>query len=341
MGAEQEDLYLECEKNPLVEPSTCDNSQPKTDVPRKRLRCLLKCLLHGLIVISIVLQLIGLWIWYTQYHVKSRPTSTESTNVLPINASGIHRATANSGQGSALDLPASLAPEREGVDHVYVVNLESRTDRKDMMSILMHYTELDVEFFPGTTPDTLGFVPGEDERPKSLTKGQLACWRSHMNVYRDIVSKGYRHALILEDDVDLEIDTKSLVVDMIPRLPKDWDLFYAGHCGYVNPKDQVDNRKPSLLKFHRTGCTHGYVISLRGAARLLYLLHKPTNPIDLMIMALAEQKSVQAFTTNPQWITQVRRPNDPSSIPGSDVNPLWEGLHNSTRALARANLDII
>ncbi|KAJ1975854.1 hypothetical protein H4R35_002959 [Dimargaris xerosporica] len=259
------------------------------------------------------------------------PASAESTTPLPIDMARTD---------GGIDLPQDVASKHGEVDHVYIINLKSRTDRRDLMSILMQYAGLDVEFFPGTTPDMLGLVPGKEQRPKSLSGAQLACWRSHMNVYQDIVTKGYRHALILEDDVDLEANTKDLLVEMIPRLPKDWDLFYAGRCGAVNTKDRVDNQSPSLLKFYKMGCTHGYMVSLRGARRLLYLLQKPTDAIDMMTLSPAEHHSLQAFTTEPPWIAQVRRPDDPTNIPSSAAGRMWEGLRNSTRVVALANLGL-
>ncbi|KAJ1972525.1 hypothetical protein H4R35_004625 [Dimargaris xerosporica] len=326
---------------PLVKPKASPNPMLDPDASGHRLRCMLKCLLSGLIVVAIALQIIGVAIWRHQRQATSRQASPK--DILPLvtaNEPVINQTITVNSTVIDLEFLANHAPEREEVDHVYVINLKSRTDRKDLMSILMQYAGLDVEFFPGTTPDTLGFVPGEKQRPKSLTKGQLACWRSHMNVYRDVMVQGYRHALILEDDVDLEIDTKDLLAEMIPRLPKDWDLFYAGFCGSVNNNDQVDELNPPLLRFYNTGCTHGYVVSLRGARRLLYLLQKPTGPIDLMILSLAHHNMTQVYATNPPWIAQVRRPDDPTNIPGSWGGRLWEGLRNSTRAMVLADLAI-
>ncbi|KAJ1973433.1 hypothetical protein H4R34_005076 [Dimargaris verticillata] len=330
----------------LQSPSPLDSATqplvgPKSDpeASSHRLRRMLKFILYGLIAIAVALQVIGAAVWRHQRQVTPHQASPkEIIPLLSANETDVHQTITVNSTVIDLDFAESLVPEREEVDHVYVVNLETRTDRRDLMSILMQYAGLDVEFFPGTTPGTLGFVPGAKQRPKSLTKGQLACWRSHMNVYRDVMIQGYRHALILEDDVDLEIDTKDLLAEMIPRLPNDWDLFYAGFCGSVNKNDRVDELDPPLLRFYNTGCTHGYVVSLRGAARLLYLLQKPTGPIDLMILTLAHHNVTQVFATNPPWIAQVRRPDDPTNIPGSWGGRLWEGLRNSTRAMALADL---
>ncbi|KAJ1972527.1 hypothetical protein H4R35_004627, partial [Dimargaris xerosporica] len=195
MDVEHQDVCLDAVESPLVKSSAYDENQRTTDLPQKRSRCLPRCLFYSFVILGIILQVVGIGFWYTQYRAKLQPASAESTTPLPIDM------TRTDG---GIDLPQNVTSKHGDVDHVYIINLKSRTDRRDLMSILMQYAGLDVEFFPGTTPDTLGFVPGKEQRPESLSGAQLACWRSHMNVYQDIVTKGYRHALILEDDVDLE-----------------------------------------------------------------------------------------------------------------------------------------
>lgn len=63
-----------------------------------------------------------------------------------------------------------------------------------------------------------------------LTSGVIACFHSHIRMWQDMVSKGYRTALIMEDDVDLEWDMDRLVPNAMRALPEDWDIVYLGHC---------------------------------------------------------------------------------------------------------------
>ncbi|KAJ1955699.1 hypothetical protein IWQ62_005472, partial [Dispira parvispora] len=199
--------------------------------------------------------------------------------------------------------------------HVYVVNLDKRTDRKDTMVNLLSFLEIPADFTKATTPDDLEFVPASATESK-VGMGRLACWRSHMNVYQQIVYNHLDHALILEDDVDLEMDVVKLAQDKLQHLPKDWDLFYLGHCStgkYVGP---IYNAEHGIRILHGGWCTHGYMVSQKGAQKLLGLLAQPDDAIDAMIAGLGMKGRLETYAAEPSIVAQIRRENDPSDIPG-------------------------
>ncbi|KAJ1650892.1 hypothetical protein IWQ61_008414 [Dispira simplex] len=78
-------------------------------------------------------------------------------------------------------------------------------------------------------PDEFGELP-TSARELNVGAHQVACRRSHMNVYQDIVHTDRTHAFVLEDDVDFEVDIENQVRDKLHYLPKDWGLFYLGSC---------------------------------------------------------------------------------------------------------------
>lgn len=61
-----------------------------------------------------------------------------------------------------------------------------------------------------------------------LTNGRLACWHSHWRVIRSIADGQDGAALILEDDVDMELDIRQRLLGVWDSLPSAWDIVFLG-----------------------------------------------------------------------------------------------------------------
>ncbi|EGP84767.1 unnamed protein product [Zymoseptoria tritici ST99CH_1A5] len=95
-----------------------------------------------------------------------------------------------------------------GFEKIFIINLATRTDRRDAFTLAAAFVGLQVEAVDAATKvDDKAWPPGPEEyRPNP---GGAGAWRSHMNVLRDIVDKGISSAIIMEDDVDWDIRVKS------------------------------------------------------------------------------------------------------------------------------------
>ena len=66
---------------------------------------------------------------------------------------------------------------------IFVINLPSRTDHRDSMSLAAALTDLRVEYVDGVTEvDKKSLPPGGTE--VNLDSGALGNWRAHMNIAR-------------------------------------------------------------------------------------------------------------------------------------------------------------
>ena len=63
-----------------------------------------------------------------------------------------------------------------------------------------------------------------------LTKERLACWHSHWQVIRLIADSKDDVSLVLEDDVDMELDTRQRLLGVWDSLPIGWDIVFLGKC---------------------------------------------------------------------------------------------------------------
>lgn len=110
-------------------------------------------------------------------------------------------------------------------DHIYVVNLPSRTDRRREMEAQLKQIgksleDPDVTLFPACRPDSQGPFP---------SIGARGCFLSHLGVLKDAETRG-GNILILEDDVALHDDFLRLAPNTLENLnANDWSIFYGGY----------------------------------------------------------------------------------------------------------------
>jgi GR25 family glycosyltransferase involved in LPS biosynthesis len=114
--------------------------------------------------------------------------------------------------------------------HIFAINLPSRTDRRDAMTLAAALTELDITWIDGVAgkdvPDKV--LPGDpNDRQPGFTVGNKGSWRAHMNVLQRwgvpaarvanpgslmwdhrIAQQNITSALILEDDADWDVRLK-------------------------------------------------------------------------------------------------------------------------------------
>jgi len=142
---------------------------------------------------------------------------------------------------------------------IYCINLERRTDRRKRAEAEFAREGLEVEFFRATD--------GRREAPQDLytTAAEYGCAMSHMRVWRDMVARGHRMALVLEDDVELLPNFKTKLEEIIKEatLVPNWDMIFMG---YITPifRRRVTNN----LYEAQPLATHSYLINLECARKL-------------------------------------------------------------------------
>ncbi|KAF2804636.1 uncharacterized protein BDZ99DRAFT_511561 [Mytilinidion resinicola] len=92
-----------------------------------------------------------------------------------------------------------------GFQKLFVLNLPSRTDHKDAVSLAAALSNLQLHWIDGVKgADVLhkALPPGDYQIPPDGVKG---CWRAHMNALLTVIQQNVSTALIMEDDVDWDI----------------------------------------------------------------------------------------------------------------------------------------
>ena len=180
----------------------------------------------------------------------------------------------------------------------FVINLPQSTDRKAYIKAQCESMYLSPVFIDAVNGKELSKSDIEkcvdQNRVKKLfgrelLLGEIGCALSHKKIYQKMVDENIPYAVILEDDATLEKDLP-IVVKKILTAPLSWELILLGHY-----KSNLTGLKSpiSLWSKHRIASsfilgrlvdfgfgTHGYMITLKGATKLLADLDSIQKPID-------------------------------------------------------------
>jgi hypothetical protein len=170
---------------------------------------------------------------------------------------------------------------------VCVINLDSRTDRREIFQreILPHFHGLPVDRISatlGTQIPGYGKAPYFRGRKRDRTwAARGGCTLSHRAALLHAKAKGWRHLLILEDDISIEAAPSPAFLASLQKALKStgFDICYLGFTDPVSPFRQLSDLGSGYTLHQVFGCstTHAYLHSTRSINRLLAVLPTPES----------------------------------------------------------------
>ena len=185
---------------------------------------------------------------------------------------------------------------RAAFDAIYVINLESRADRRDFVVEqllrvrgditcggkvpVIHYPAVVGKSLDAARLERAGFItrlgrlrleaPVEQKVwGMDLNYGAVGCALSHINLWLDISRRMFRRALVLEDDSIIPEHFLEAFGERILHVPADWELVYLSGLDTAKRGHllQVAEGVRYVPQMHRT--TNCYMVSASGCSRLL------------------------------------------------------------------------
>jgi collagen beta-1,O-galactosyltransferase len=241
----------------------------------------------------------------------------------------------------------STPTDTVGMDKVILISLERRPERRQRMFACLNELEINFELFNAIDGkqlnqsylDELGihYLPGwKDpwgERP--MTFGEVGCFLSHYFIWLKMIAEEINTVLILEDDVDFEPNFKQNVLhtlEEVERVNSNWDLVYVGRKPLVPDSEVIIPNTTNLVIPSYSYWTLGYIISLRGARKLVTA--RPLDnllPVDEFIPIMFNRhtetewvnffsnRNLEAYSVNPLIIFPTHYVGDPEWF--SDTEP--------------------
>uniref|UniRef100_T1I615 Glycosyl transferase family 25 domain-containing protein n=1 Tax=Rhodnius prolixus TaxID=13249 RepID=T1I615_RHOPR len=127
-----------------------------------------------------------------------------------------------------------------------------------------------------------GYKDPYHKRPMKL--GEIGCFLSHYNIWKEVVDKEYDIVMVLEDDVRFEPffnQKMHSLLDEMKRLSFKWDLVYLGRKRLDEGSEEPVEGTKFLVWAGYSYWTLGYLLSHSGATKLL--AQKPLQnilPVD-------------------------------------------------------------
>lgn len=266
---------------------------------------------YGLFFITIIS--IILFLKNVPFAIKNHPTFDYTQIIKPLDESllfPIHGHIKYLGEASS----------------IYIINLPSRFDRRIESIALMQTLNLQAFIVPAysiQSPEI--FILNQYRNRFFLKLTELACWASHIRTWITIANHtysktNYTWSIIVEDDIDLEIDTPYIMQTFPYSIWNDADLIYLGHCANP-PGELIFESSKHIYRIHKAvypSCTHAYVIRSDTARKLINLISKPLRPIDDSIVKFVHDQRLVAYSIHPplaiQKLVTKSNPSDVNKI---------------------------
>lgn len=134
------------------------------------------------------------------------------------------------------------------IDKIIYINLDHRIDRKQEIEILFEKYEI-----PKEKIIRLSAV--------KHNKGNIGCYKSHINALELAMNNNYDNVLVLEDDFDFNYKKVELDVifdDFFNLFKNKWKIF---QLAWGNSKQVIKIKDTNFFKCIRGGCTAGYLVN--------------------------------------------------------------------------------
>ena len=223
------------------------------------------------------------------------------------------------------------AQHQLGVDNVYLINLERRHDRREKMEACFKVLGIKYQLMPAVDgkrdidqnylTDRGIQMMSEFEEPyhgRPIKLGEIGCFLSHYNIWTDVVKNQYDKVIVFEDDIRFEPYFKAKIEHLhheLESLSLDWDLIFLGRKILWNTDEPWVENSSVLVHVNYTYWTLGYMLSMRGAQKLLD--EKPLSkivPVDEYLPIMYDRhpnqqwkshyknRNLKAFSVHPQFV---------------------------------------
>lgn len=129
---------------------------------------------------------------------------------------------------------------------------------------------------------------------------EIGCAISHALVLEDILARGWRTALVLEDDVELTgsaHDWPARFRAAHADLPTGWELWYLHRCFDIRHRVRRISSRTVIPWSPQSGAA--YAVTAHGAEILLAAISPLSRAVDLVYMDVVKARRIASFAASP------------------------------------------
>lgn len=187
----------------------------------------------------------------------------------------------------------------------FIINLERESEKRENIKKECHKLKLDFEIYNAIDGYTLSesFIQNivYDYPNNYLTKGEIGCALSHINVYKKIIEYNLPYALIIEDDTSFDTKLPDFLKAFQEKNYKKGIFLLTGDFDYlVNKKFNLNNFE--LFEVTKAVRASGYIITKDAAQKLINFLFPVRYEAD-MFKVFRLCAGIKLYATLPSLIT--------------------------------------
>ncbi len=212
----------------------------------------------------------------------------------------------------------------EVFDKIYWINSRNRTDRFKNMKKRLTDLGINAERFEAVLGGRINRKEYSFGKMfKELNHGELGCFLSHVNIWKEAKEKGYKRILILEDDALFCHDFHKEFNSHWEQTPENWELLFLGQWNYDHDinggnasgggtfalKHHVwdsgkatKSAKGGVYLANRCWLTHAYAVDHKCYDKLIEGSIEMYSSVDNVLADL--QKDIITYAYYPNIITQ-------------------------------------
>ncbi len=182
---------------------------------------------------------------------------------------------------------AQSLPQMADIAEILVVSLESATARRAAFAGRAAGTSLPWRFVDACTGPAPGMEIDEPailrNKGRPMSRGEIGCYASHFSIWRDMLARGVRQAIVLEDDTVVDWGYLELLARTdLHAIGLDYLRLYAKRPTWqrVVRRDFLQHSRTIVELVGLAYGTQGYVITHEGAARLAAHCRTVRRPVD-------------------------------------------------------------
>jgi GR25 family glycosyltransferase involved in LPS biosynthesis len=157
--------------------------------------------------------------------------------------------------------------------HVYWINLDDANDRKNFMTNLFNKYNINNTRISGVNGPSLSnrYIRTICNGLPYRSKSEVGCLLSHIKAIKKAYNDGQEQAIIMEDDICIDVLEKSggSLERTILQAPLDWEIIQLHYSNPHELKKLLTDKRIFVewqQSFYSTGC---YIINKKGMEKLL------------------------------------------------------------------------
>ena len=128
-----------------------------------------------------------------------------------------------------------------------------------------------------------------------LRKDQVSMWRTHFNLWNKMVEDNVDKLLIMDERCNFVDEFKYLYEEVLDQSSNlDYDILYIGYSG-VDPRL---NKPIHLLDHGNPRCLHSYIVSLKGAKKLIEAFPSLDYPLDELMGRMFYKRELKGYRSS-------------------------------------------